>query len=976
MSEFQQVVDDIRAFLQGDDQTYRDELRALASEFREACVAVDRRLKQCNRLLAKGLRAEALHEADTEPRLLDLVTLLDFPEREDWDELVATYGLEAGPRVDLELASALNEAYAEADPLAELLRHHRLLALSRADLTRRIATLRQISELDPNNPIWDEDLRAFERARLREISSAVDAATRQRDVALLDQLAGELNDPSWRELPPEPQVRAALAAAAKIRKTLARETLTHIAEELHESFAAMDVARGRNALDRWKQVIAIAQPDRRDPLLREAEPALAWLQDQDRRDQEESDYQAAIADLEGALDDLEPREEVERLGAAVLRFERGMPDLLAHRYRARLSELEMNASRKRRLLFAAAGVVSIAVASVGIVALIQGARAREIAAAIAAVDHLISSERHESAIAYLDELRTANPAVAGAAELLERRSRAQQGYEENRTRANQFRAAIDEARQAQPSADDPPGLRLARELARTEQEKAEVTRLSQSREQDWRAVIARNDETIQPDIEQLNLLVSRLEQSMRNPSESRQLLAEARGAWIAIEARARSQGVSDQVSTLIDACASRIEQADRTVRSMTRQLELEDRMTEALSAESGRPVRELDPYLTLARTFVSEFPEAPTSRELDATLAQEPLWRAAIDWATLTRDWRALGPMIPEKPDDAQRVVEELKTYLEQHEAGPELELARRLAAVVGRPILRPEEKRELVTFLSQPIMALWVFPYRGNTLYLRNVPQGSGTLSGDSPLRVQYVTDLKLTERNIVPFPRQEDLTGIQPSAQSRLAETILEQLDSPSAEDNWVAIMVQAIESVQSDRELDPILKIALLKRLLTGASRGDLLLEEAAGPIMQRLEEIRVDSVPWMDPQDPTVRALREKASKLVFDLPAVSSMARQASLARNDLERELGIVRMPIGWLTKDDGGWTVRLAGIPSELRDAPLVVIEPSTDPAPPSWYTIGRLEGTEPRLNRTSFTSAAQGRPVFAVMAPPPVSR
>ena len=45
------------------------------------------------------------------------------------------------------------------EPLQDLLRTHRRLALSRAPVRARIAVMRKLAAQDPANPIWPEDLK-------------------------------------------------------------------------------------------------------------------------------------------------------------------------------------------------------------------------------------------------------------------------------------------------------------------------------------------------------------------------------------------------------------------------------------------------------------------------------------------------------------------------------------------------------------------------------------------------------------------------------------------------------------------------------------------------------------------------------------------------------------------------------------------------------------------------------------------------
>ena len=67
----------------------------------------------------------------------------------------------APPALALELAAELNEAYALERSLSGLLEQHRLLASARCPLKARIQVLRQLSELDAQNPVWRENLSAY-----------------------------------------------------------------------------------------------------------------------------------------------------------------------------------------------------------------------------------------------------------------------------------------------------------------------------------------------------------------------------------------------------------------------------------------------------------------------------------------------------------------------------------------------------------------------------------------------------------------------------------------------------------------------------------------------------------------------------------------------------------------------------------------------------------------------------------------------
>src|SRR5262249_4884614 len=177
----QQIVEQIRAILHAGDPARNGRLGALATAYAGACHEVTQRLGRCHRLLQQGLRSEAIQLAESQPNLLAPVAALAFPQRAAWADLVQLHDLEPAPRLPIEPARLLNEAYAEESPLQDLLRRHRRLALQRAPLRSRIAVLRRLAAQDPGNAIWVDEQRAYEGIRLVQIQDEAAEAVRLHD---------------------------------------------------------------------------------------------------------------------------------------------------------------------------------------------------------------------------------------------------------------------------------------------------------------------------------------------------------------------------------------------------------------------------------------------------------------------------------------------------------------------------------------------------------------------------------------------------------------------------------------------------------------------------------------------------------------------------------------------------------------------------------------------------------------------------
>lgn len=97
------------------------------------------------------------------------------------------------------MAAELNEAYVRYEPLAGDIRN-RIMAVARAPLRDRIQQLR-IAMRDPNNGVWLEDLREWERVRHGQIQTTAEIVAKRGDADTLAELEAELLAPDWRESP-------------------------------------------------------------------------------------------------------------------------------------------------------------------------------------------------------------------------------------------------------------------------------------------------------------------------------------------------------------------------------------------------------------------------------------------------------------------------------------------------------------------------------------------------------------------------------------------------------------------------------------------------------------------------------------------------------------------------------------------------------------------------------------------------------
>lgn len=349
MPDLQTLVASARSFLSSADQTMTEELRTLATEFADACRVTELRLRRCEDYLRRGLRAEAVHQAELDPPVLEMVQALDFPGRPQWDELVSMYGLPTGPRVNLQRAAALNQAYADHQAIEPQLKKLRNLALARAPLSDRHLVLRELAQIDRNTTFWVDDLKECEQALMKEMIASGREAIKRGDGGSLAAIIMQLESTGWM-MPPLPTVLAELRAGhAKFAAVASRNQLPAIARELNRAAKAQDYMAAVAIRQRLEAEMHRAQVPPSDPIFLQVQPALEWIAEQEQDQREQAEFSAACEQFAQLLESPKLTSEQLRAGWQALEaHQRPIPAELKKGYRSLKEELQEDVREKAR----------------------------------------------------------------------------------------------------------------------------------------------------------------------------------------------------------------------------------------------------------------------------------------------------------------------------------------------------------------------------------------------------------------------------------------------------------------------------------------------------------------------------------------------------------------------------------------------------------------------------------------------------
>ena len=970
MPDHDQIIDQIRAFVQSADQTRTPALEALAVAYAEACGEVGRRLSKCHGLLRQGLRSEAIQLAENAPRLLDQLAALDFPERAAWDEIVQVYDLLPAPPIPVEIASFLNEAYAEEDPLRDLLRSHRRLALARAPLPDRIDALRRLADRDPNNPVWLEDLRTFETARFAQIERESAEAEKTGDAEAITRLLSELEDQTWAEPPPERLLAPLRALNARLQKKWRRAKLAEIEGRLGDAFAAGDPIRGRIARDRWLELTDSFGLRADDPMRDRVALALRWLDDHDRQAEADRRRETAFEELNALLDNPSPAasRDLERLAGELGGFRENFPGDLVDRFHARLALERARETRRRTWIIAGASAAALVVAVAIGTAYRNHARSNRAARAATAVADMIELGEVEQALEFLDALTKADAEVVESPEFHEARRLLTIEREKEVARVLEFDRLLRLADQAPAIEENPDALESARKLARLATEKTAIEERTNARRATAQAERARREEALAPRLQELDERAGALVDDFRRGGDSGdpnrfleplvKLQEECRG----LEAEARAIGGGSLA--LLQSIAAKLNnfgaEFDRGRRRATAEDQLVIRTTYAPDARFDP-----DGFADALDVYARALTDSSRVEEVERVRGEARTWKAIVAWGRMVDRWKKEGADLT--PKQATDRLDECSKFINDHSWYPWMESAERckarLQAVAARSAGDPKSPvGRLRALLSDQIIdAVWLAQVRReggaglDSYYLRGRPDEGSNL-------LQYIEnfDGRVRPKPIVP----QFMTHSDWSPQTKMASKYKQKIGGDLTESQWDETMLAMLVEVRDDPLMDPLLKMILLRKIGEDAVAGGASLRKALEPMLAELGASDVDpNVPWMDPTNTTANRLRPRAKALIDGLPGLAAAARAVEEERRSAERIAAASPRAVGWLALRDGSWTLRAGK--SLPREGELWTAAPDGQTRS-TGKRLGTLQNGIPKLDPEDDDAAAEGRPVF----------
>lgn len=980
-SDDETLIYEIRNLLELPGDPPVDRVAPFAAAYSQRCDEINTRLRECQTLLRQGLRGEALHLAQQEPSVLDQLATLAFDERPKFVELCLQLDIEPPAKLLTEVGAKLIEAGETERVLSVLMRKHRLLALGRAALSKRIVALRQIREADADNPVWMRDLSKYEQARHQQIQVEAEQAYRTGDLGVMIALDRELQDAGWTQKPPTALVDLVRRGMQQMNATRAAQLMRDLAPQLAEAQHNEARDRARELKQQWD---SCQRALGRQPIPAEAvqiaAPALAWISAYEADRQREEEYCEAIAALELALHAEDAAQDVGPLWRRIESFGRPVPEQLMEQVQNRRRAQSRRRLRRRAMWGSAAAVVLAVVISLGGMVWRSVHQTQMIAEHVQQLEQLISQQRLEEARAYVMSLGDTDPTSATAQEVRALDARVLGLLDKERQRRSQVSTTLLLIEQAakfdQPSFNSldeaESQLKNAKQLELKPSEQPQLQFLAQ-RIADARQQVQRQiDDAFRADVaafeQRASALGKAIEQGQDVLGDVQKLMQEMRGL------RARTGYVTVGLVGSLDAL---IQQQEKWAR-----LSDERREQQQAVARISAALPNLTTFHEALASYAQRYSGTPRAVQFTASTKDLPLWQAVERWNQFAERWRQVD-LTRLAAGDAGRFLAEGKKLCDEPHIAP---LPSAVAFSARLPYLESLAAREannraalkkLVSILNEATL---------NSLRMTVVKQPTGPakryylleppVAQNSGEQVTFraVTSFDLTRVNKV-VQREQFLTSgselDRPAAHNAVVVRVQQMLNQDLDTRGWEATFIDLVAAIQTPPDIEPLVRLLLLQRTLETAMQGSSILAKAWQPVHDTITAADVQlTANWLNPDDPAAVIESQKAAALLARLSTVAN-------SKSHIDAELAKLKQPfledyrlVGCLLKDDhppGNW--RCETRISNNFSGELVVLQRDGNQGKVSLERIGKLQAGAAVLDTAKASSLIEGRAVFALV-------
>ena len=958
------IADQIRKQLEQPDGLTMEALSPLAAQYGFETEQVNARLAECTQLLRKGLRSEAIQRAFMKPNVLDWSARLDFPEFDDWLSILQFYGITVPTLLDRDAAQEIQEAIVDEQPLEELLRQHRRLAIAKAPLSWRLKVLRRLGEIDSINFVWREDQEQWETIRLKQIPAELSEAIHAKALPAVQSICTELTESRWAIRPPQDLCNRASQAADSLLYTEQSVRLGQIADDLHAAYTEGNESSASQHLQAWQEIVSAMRRPPPNSLVQATEPAKEWLRGCQEDRNKIAKYEKASASLEAALQQKTALTDLQRLYYDVVSLQMGVDPILEQRYESRVSELKQVSKRRLQV-----GIVSIALSAITIMAALgmwQWNRTyrKAIDDSSARLSALIEKEDLKEAESIANKLTLQAPQIANSPEITSLLGKLKAKQDEEIKRAELATSAIEDAQASDPEKIELAKLVYAEKLAKTQEEKAAVQKIRLAWDKLEQETISKQFDMIRAKVNTMEERLAEI-QKMQLPNISE---TELQSSLIDLGKLGEEYPKgANRASKIIDLASERTRSLLDSVRKQRREVTLRQAATKGI-----REAKSFDMFVSETKRFTDMMPGDRLATEYLEALQEAENWGRVDAW----NGWcKKLSQSLAGglSPDELQAIVSERTaitsslTDLPNVEAGVQqlddllVYSQKRSASLLSlAEDLNSAVLADLVTILEVPNSDSRKGSRRFMTWEARAENDEAIRKQGNSSRMVLPVVSDNLGATANVTF-RGKFAVLDEPRATIRKIARRLETNQATMIED-WEGGLSSVMQDLMKTPDLDSQIKEILTARIIKTVREGSAATNDAFANLEETLTDRTEKRALWFngsemnDVIDPSVLESFRNGLKKMEALKRKSNES-VSMLAANKLVWVGAMLRDSNGkveaWLARDD-------------VPNGTIATVVPSAQASNSSRVVlVGQVEGKKGTLQAEAEAILA-GRPLY----------
>ena len=291
----------IKTFLNSANLTDTNTSRVLYQSYSEMNEEAVSRLMECDMLLQKRQKIEAVSVAQKTPELFGFIDSLLFPERQLLVKLADLYGWTPLSEINADQLKRVKSSIEGMNDLRPLLMEFRRIART-GDTAAKLHLLREISQRDKDNAQWQTPLAEVENRYLSQLISEAQRVITEKDFQRLDEIYTELTQSQWSVNIPDIVLKKISRIMEEYRQQQISVSAKEIIERINTAYSLFDKPELADAVVCWREHCAQSGYVPTDDELGQFNEAERFLQGEREKEEKLQQFQDTLNHISYLID--------------------------------------------------------------------------------------------------------------------------------------------------------------------------------------------------------------------------------------------------------------------------------------------------------------------------------------------------------------------------------------------------------------------------------------------------------------------------------------------------------------------------------------------------------------------------------------------------------------------------------------------------------------------------------------------------